>query len=147
MFSIVLIVVLFVSIIATVEWWLGGEISPPEFFVGVEFAYSDNVNDLKGLVDKVKDFTNLLVIGAVQMSFNQTALTESCDYVYDAGLSFIILFTDTTMYSSDQTPAVWIVEARQKYGAKFLGVYRYDEPGGNQLAVYFDQYSLFVRYL
>jgi hypothetical protein len=45
-FSIVLIVVLFVSIIATVEWWLGGEISTPEFFVGVEFAYSDNVNDL-----------------------------------------------------------------------------------------------------
>ena len=132
-FSIVLIVVLFVSIIATVEWWLGGEVSTPEFFVGVEFAYSDNVNDLKALVDKVKGYTNLLVIGAVQMSFNQTALTESCDYMYDAGLSFIILFTDTTMYSSDQTPAVWIVEAKQKYGERFLGVYRYDEPGGNQL--------------
>ncbi len=132
-FSIVLIVVLFVSIIATVEWWLSEEISTPEFYVGVEFAYSDNVDDLKALVDKVKDYTNLLVLGAVQMSFNQTALTESCDYMYDAELSFIILFTDTTLYSSDQTPAVWIVEARQKYGDKFLGVYRYDEPGGNQL--------------
>jgi len=73
-------VVLFVSIIATVEWWLSEEISTSEFYVGVEFAYSDNVDDLKALVDKVKDYTNLLVLGAVQMSFNQNALTASCDY-------------------------------------------------------------------
>jgi hypothetical protein len=138
---IVLIVVLFVSIIATVEWWLDdapSNASPnPEFFVGVEFAYSNNVGDLKGLVDKVKDYTNLFVIGSVDMTFNRTALDESCDYIYNAGLYFIVLFTDTLKYRQPNSTVYealfWIYEARQKYGDKFLGVYRYDEPGGNQL--------------
>ena len=133
-----LIVVLFVSFIATVEWWFGSVGSTSEFFVGVEFAYSDNVADLKDLVDKVKNYTNLFVLGSVGMTFNRTALDESCDYIYDSGLCFIVLFTDTEMYRHRPDSTVyealfWIYEARQKYGGKFLGVYRYDEPGGNQL--------------
>jgi hypothetical protein len=143
--GIILIAVLSVSIIATVDWWWGNVHSDPEFFVGVEFAYSDNVSDLKDLVDKVKNYTNLFVLGSVDMTFNKTALDESCDYIYDAGLYFIILFTDTDMYrrgpnstayapsSWIYVPLIWIYEARQKYGDKFWGVYRYDEPGGHQL--------------
>lgn len=143
--GIVLIVVLSVSIIATVDWWWGNVHSTPEFFVGVEFAYSDNVSDLKNLVDKVKDYTNLFVLGSVGMTFNKTALDESCDYIYDAGLYFLVLFTDTDMYRRGPNstafnssswiyePLIWIYEARQKYGDKFWGVYRYDEPGGHQL--------------
>jgi hypothetical protein len=136
--GIILIVVLSVSIIATVNWWLSNVHSTPEFFVGVEFAYSDSVSDLKNLVDKVKDYTNLFVLGSVDMTFNKTVLDESCDYIYDAGLYFIILFTDTNMYrdrpdSTVYEPMIWIYEARQKYGEKFWGVYRYDEPGGHQL--------------
>ena len=57
--GIILIAVLSVSIIATIEW-LGDAHSDTEFFVGVEFAYSDNIDDLENLVDKVKDYTNLL---------------------------------------------------------------------------------------
>ena len=117
----------------------------PDFFVGVEFAYSNNVGDLKDLVDKVKDYTNLFVLGAVEMTFNKTALDEACDYIYDAGLYFIVLFTDTDTYRRGPNstaiepkvwiyqPIIWIYEARQKYGDKFWGVYRYDEPGGQQL--------------
>jgi hypothetical protein len=128
--GIILIAVLSVSIIATIEW-LGSVHSTPEFFVGVEFAYSDNVGDLKDLVDKVKDYTNLFVIGSLEISFNQTALNEACDYVVDSGLHLIVFFTDSTMYN--YTIFNWMAEAKQKYGDKFLGVYRYDEPGGNQL--------------
>jgi hypothetical protein len=136
--GIILIVVLSVSIIATVDWWLGNVHSTSEFFVGVEFAYSDSVSDLKNLVDKVKDYTNLFVLGSVDMTFNKTALDESCDYIYEAGLYFLVLFTDTELYrhrpdSTVYEPLFWIYEARQKYGEKFWGVYRYDEPGGNQL--------------
>jgi hypothetical protein len=131
-----IIVVLSVSIVATIDW-LGSVNSASEFFVGVEFAYSNNVEDLKNLVDKVKNYTNLFVLGAVDMTFNKTALDESCDYIYDAGLYFIILFTDTEMYrlpnSTVYEALFWIYEARQKYGDKFWGVYRYDEPGGHQL--------------
>jgi hypothetical protein len=144
-----LVVVLFVSFIAAVAWWADDmdDVDPgSDFFVGVEFAYSDNVDDLKALVDEVKDYTNLFVLGSVQMTFNKTVLDESIDYVYDAGLNFIILFTDTEMYRhrSDSTvyeAFFWIYEARQKYGDKFLGVYRYDEPGGNQL----DQYDALLN--
>jgi hypothetical protein len=136
-----LIVVLSVSIVATIDW-LGNGNSASEFFVGVEFAYSNNVEDLKSLVDKVKDYTNLFVLGAVDMTFNKTALDESCDYIYDAGLYFLVLFTNTEMYRHQRgstiydtvyEPMTWIYEARQKYGDKFWGVYRYDEPGGHQL--------------
>jgi hypothetical protein len=128
--GIILIAVLSVSIIATIEW-LGNVHSDTEFFVGVEFAYSDNVCDLKDLVDKVKNYTNLFVVGALEISFNQTALNEACDYVVDSGLHLIVFFTDSTIYN--YTIFDWMVEAKQKYGDKFLGVYRYDEPGGNQM--------------
>jgi len=124
-----LIALVFASLFVTVE--LISNRQYPEFFVGVEFAYSGNVSDLKDLVDKMKNYTNLLVIGALEISFNQTALDEACDYIYDAGFHFIVLFTNSQMYSYNIF--VWMEEAKQKYGAMFLGVYRYDEPGGNQL--------------
>jgi hypothetical protein len=142
--GIALIVILSVSIAATIDL-IGNFNSLSGFFVGVEFAYSNNVEDLKNLVDKVKDYTNLFVLGSVEMTFNKTALDESCDYINSSGLNFIILFTDTEMYRRGPNstaikpstwiyePEIWIYEARQKYGDKFWGVYRYDEPGGHQL--------------
>jgi hypothetical protein len=76
------------------------------FLVGVEFAYSNDLSDLtgtlcslKGLVDKAKDCTNLFIIGLPEISLNETALNEACDYIYNAGLHFIVLFTNTTSYT------------------------------------------------
>ena len=54
---------------------------------------------VKALVDKVKDYTNLFVIGSVDVTFNRTALDESCDYIVNSGLNFIILFTGINMYN------------------------------------------------
>jgi hypothetical protein len=71
------------------------------------------------------------VIGSIEITFNQTALDEACDYIIDAGLHLIVFFTNSEDYSYKIFE--WMVAAKQKYGDKFLGVYRYDEPGGNQL--------------
>ena len=127
--------VLSVSTIAAANWWLNSVDATPEFFVGVEFAYSGDANDVKALVDKVKDYTNLFVIGSIEISFNQTALNESCDYVVDSGLYLIVFITDSTDYHyvNNYTIFDWGADAKQKYGDMFLGVYRYDEPGGHQL--------------
>jgi hypothetical protein len=134
--AIVLIALFVVSIFFEAD--LGFTVGAPDFFVGVEFAYSNglndsqvNVNSLKLLVDKVENYTNLFVIGIPEISLNQTALTESCDYISSAGLHFIVLFTDITTYS--YAPLNWTNTAKQKYGEKFLGVYRLDEPGGKEL--------------
>jgi hypothetical protein len=106
-----------------------------EFYVGVEYSYGNQAGEVKALVDKVKDYTNLFVIGSVDVSFNRTALDESCDYIFDSGLNFIVLFTSITSYnySNGYNITNWMVDAQQKYGDKFLGIYKIDEPGGNQL--------------
>jgi hypothetical protein len=139
--GIILIVVLSISAFSAIEW-LSRCGSDSDVFVGVEFAYGDNVSDLKALVDKVKDYTNLFVIGSLPITFNQTILDEACDYVVDAGLHLIVLFTDSATYNFtvvkegelyNYTVFDWMKDARLKYGDNLLGIYRYDEPGGNQL--------------
>ncbi len=104
----------------------------PEFYVGVEMAYTNaNVSDVRTMVDRVKDYTNVFVIGSVELTYNESALNESCDYIHDAGLKIVVLLTNFTSYSFDTR--VWTAKAQQKYGNDFLALYRYDEPGGDQL--------------
>ena len=131
--TIAMVLILAVSIFATTNTLLE-ERSQPEFFVGVEMAYANaTFSDVKELVDEVKDYTNLFVIGSPEISKNQTLLNMTCDYIAGAGLNFVVLFTDTSQYAIGSEPSVWIPKAREKYGEKFLAVYRYDEPGGRVL--------------
>ncbi len=106
-----------------------------QFYVGVEYAYADDSAQLKALVDKVENYTNLFVIGSIAVSFNRTALDGSCDYITHSGLNFIVLFTGLDRYNWSDGYKItnWMVDAQQKYGDKFLGIYKIDEPGGNQL--------------
>jgi len=106
-----------------------------QFYVGVEYAYADGTAQLEALVDKVSGYTNLFVIGSLGISFNRTALDESCDYIAGHGLSFIVLFTALNNYTGPNGYNItdWMVSAQQRYGDKFLGIYKIDEPGGNQL--------------
>jgi hypothetical protein len=120
--------------------FLGGNLlapkgADPEFYVGIEYAYSGEVSELKALVDKVKGYTNLFVIGSLPISLNRTALDESCDYIVAAGLDFMVFFTSRYEYNytDGYTIMQWMSEAREKYGDKFLGIYKIDEPGGCQL--------------
>jgi hypothetical protein len=110
-------------------------VSDRRFFVGVEYAYADDTAQLKTLVDKVAPYTNLFVIGALEISFNRTALDESCDYITQSGLSFVVLFTGINWYNWTGSYNItdWMADAQHRYGDKFLGIYKIDEPGGNQL--------------
>ena len=127
---IVLIVTLLISVIAALQLYRNSTV--PKIFVGIDVAYANGTpTDFKQIVDKVKNITNLIVIGSLDVSLNQTALNETCDYISNAGMHFIVLFTKLQNYTYD--PFEWMTDAKIKYGDKFLGVYRYDEPGGNQI--------------
>ncbi len=133
MFLSVMLIILLVSTGLSVNFG-SNKVPKSQFYVGVEQAYGD-FNSLKALVNEVKDYTNVFVLGLPEFSINRTLLDESCDYIYSSGLQFVILFTNVTMYSDwgNYTPAQWISNAMQKYGDKFLAVYRWDEPGGDQI--------------
>jgi len=135
--AVLLIVAITVSLFFTVNT-LSTHASTRPFYVGVEFAYGNQFSQLKALVDQVRNYTNLFVIGSPSLTFNRTVLNECCDYIFNSGLNFIVLFTSITMYNASNGWSVytifdWIAAARLKYGAQFLGIYRFDEPGGNQL--------------
>ncbi len=138
-FASVLIVVIVLSIFLALTGFNNNQTPKREFYVGVEYAYGNQADEVEALVEKVKDYTNLFIVGSVELTFNQTALTEACDYIAAAKLNFIVLFTGSTMYKyanngiANYTVFDWMADATKKYGDQFLGVYRYDEPGGNQL--------------
>ncbi|MHC3129289.1 MAG: right-handed parallel beta-helix repeat-containing protein [Candidatus Bathyarchaeota archaeon] len=103
----------------------------PKFFVGVQLGYG-GVDDYKALVDKVKDYTNLFVVSSSAVTRDEADLTEVCDYLYDAGLYFIVYF-QTLSASYKFHVQNWAILAKEAYGDQFLGEYLFDEPGGKQL--------------
>ena len=127
-----MLIVIILSSIITVNFGTP-KVTKREFYVGVELAYGD-FNSLKAMVDEVKDYTNVFVLGLPEFSINQTLLNQSYDNIYNSGLNFIVLFTNVTMYNGwgNYTPAQWVSDAMLKYGDKFLAVYSWDEPGGDK---------------
>lgn len=120
-----------------------------DFLVGVTFG-SNTTREAKLLIDKVKSYTNLFVVDSWDISTNKTAMTEICDYAMNADLKVIVYFDfifynvtrniGSTYNSSSWddygvTPwhLPWLNNISEKWGNKFLGVYLYDEPGGNQI--------------
>ncbi len=123
--------------------------SNQDFFVGVTFG-SNTAREAKLLIDKVKEHTNLFVVDSWDISTNETAMTEICEYAINADLNIMVYFdfifynltrTIGTTYNSSSwndygvTPwhLPWLNDVKEKWGNKFLGVYLYDEPGGNQI--------------
>ena len=54
----------------------------PEFFVGIDVAY-DKLDEIKELIDEVSPYTNLFIIGSTGISYNETKLNETCQYLYE----------------------------------------------------------------
>jgi hypothetical protein len=99
----------------------------PDVYVGIDVAY-ESIDATKHLVDKVCNYTNLLVIGCTGITYNDTKLSEVCEYLYARNMFFIV-YTDVSRWPSQQ----WLLTAKTQWADKFLGLYAYDEIGGKQL--------------
>lgn len=112
----------------------------------------DTVAEAKLLIDRVKDYTNLFVLGSTPVSRNETATNEVCDYAVSQGLDIIVNFGYYNPNPTSPEEAfrewswqhTWVQAADQKYGSRFLGVYYDDEPGGTTLDYHW--MDLFANY-
>ena len=102
-----------------------------EFFFGV--TADGNVTATKNLIDKVKGITNLLIINNPDVIRNENSLDDVCHYAKEAGQSFFVFMAHPAFWQYNYNPLEWLPEAKEDYGENFLGIYLYDEPGGNQL--------------
>jgi len=60
-----------------------------EVYVGIAFCGS-TVDEAKLLINRVKNYTNLFVLLSGPVGFNETVMTEICEYAFDAGLHIIV---------------------------------------------------------
>ena len=80
---------------------VGDKVSP-DFFVGVEMTY-DGVEDAKTLIERIKNSTNLFVIGTPDITHNITKLDEVSQYASDGDLSLVLFIYPTQEASFNQS--------------------------------------------
>ncbi|MCX8153278.1 MAG: hypothetical protein N3E52_02470 [Candidatus Bathyarchaeota archaeon] len=117
--------------IVFIKYQSKSEVAKEEFFFGVMFG-SNSTSEVKQLIDKVKDYTNLFIMGSWDININETALNEVCEYAAKAEMNFIVYFDFISFRVFPWLPA-WLESASNRWGNKFLGIYLYDEPGGHQI--------------
>jgi hypothetical protein len=133
--SLPLIALLVISAVGVpftyVSYKVWGSTGKSDFYFGV--SYGQNTTEgAKQLIDKVKSYTNFILINNWDISTNETALNEICDYAAQANLHFMVFFDFISVqyYAWHQT---WLDQAKQRWGDKFTGIYIYEEPGGKQI--------------
>jgi hypothetical protein len=109
------------------------EVSSENFFFGVMYGLN-STREARLLIDKVKEYSNLFIVGSWDITTNETALTEVCDYAVDAGMGIMVYFDFIGIANFPYAWHIpWLVNAKERWGDKFLGIYLYDEPGGRQI--------------
>ena len=129
---LLLLILAVAACIPVLSYYLSNRTAEPdEFYFGVSFG-QEHAEEALPLIDKVKDYTNVLLINSWNVTANQTALNLVCDYAAAANLKFIVYF-DFISRIAFPWHQQWLDEAPQRWGDKFLGVHLRDEPGGKQL--------------
>lgn len=112
-----------------------------EPYVGVAFCGNSTAEAI-ALIDRTKDYTNLFVFdtGRSELSRNESAVYQICDYATANGLSIIINLGIDSATDDGVTTWFWgsnITDITgnwtERWGDKFLGMYYNDEVGGVQL--------------
>jgi len=127
------LIVLIVSILLIISLFFQSNIfgrdrlkgESPEVFVGIDVAY-DDIAAIQKLVNAVSSYTNLFLIGCTGITHNTTKLDETCQYVNDEGLSFIV-------YTERPFQRQWLEDAKIRWGDRFLWFHFWDENAGKQL--------------
>lgn len=134
--SITLIVVIVVSTYAAIKssWFAAPVAAKKPFYVGVTYC-GNNVTEAEQLIDRVKVYTNLLVVQSGPLMDNFTRMEQICDYAVNSGLNIIVYYSRNG--DANNTCSQFANVAPSRYGSHFLGLYFNDEPGGKLL----DHYS------
>jgi hypothetical protein len=142
---LILIAILAIAAFLPIVYWQSVSIdgSNVPLLFGVSFG-GKTACEAKLLIDEVKGYTNFFLVNSWDLSINETALNEVCDYAAKADLSFIVFFDfisfDPKGYSWHSE---WIVKAEEKWKDKFMGIYIYEEPGGKQIDTgLFDEFTM-----
>ncbi|MCL1977521.1 MAG: hypothetical protein FWG55_05410 [Candidatus Bathyarchaeota archaeon] len=130
LFAVIVVVLLLVgSVVVTSYVVLSQEVQKP-FFVGVtHWGYS--VQEAKDRIDQVKDYTNLFITQGGEIFWgNIEAMDEIGEYAIASNLTYAVAVSATIA-----APRLvdWAVEAKERWGEQFLGIYFNDEPGGHML--------------
>jgi hypothetical protein len=116
-------------------------------YVGVAFC-GNTTMAAELLIDRVKGYTNFLILQSGPVSKNETATNEICNYAVNAGLSIVVYFGDLDpKVLTNQTAwrTAWVSSAKDRWGDKFLGVYYYEEPGGMWIDTDWDSFGYRVN--
>ena len=109
----------------------GGKLD--SFYVGVTYC-GGSVEEAKELVDSVKGCTNLFVLLSGPFMWDAKAMEEIGDYVVSSGLSYAVSCSVKDYVGlSNKVLGVWLLEAKERWGEQFIGIYYGDEAGGDML--------------
>ena len=135
--ALLLCAIIAVSSVALISWqvifssYSNNNTNNDELYFGVTLG-QPSVQAAETQIDRVKNFTNFIVVASWDITINETALNQICDYAYKANLKFIVYFDyiSRIIYPWHST---WLDHAEQRWGNYFLGVYLKDEWGGRQI--------------
>ena len=89
--------------------------SSEPFFVGIEIGWNSTLGECEALIDKVKNYTNLLIIASPLIISNEVLLNQTCDYAYNAGMYFMPVYFQDFNHDTGigYTPSLWFTISKR----------------------------------